>query len=192
MDNSGLYQSTEMEGNSRPSASSSINLFSPFSALIEVLDLALCSHCSRAELRFRKYIEEIGIDLDGSILDIACGPVSLGCIYDNVYGHDNSPKIVRYLREKGISACQADITQLDYPPKSFRYVVTFNPPMKPFCRKSDFRSGIKRFVEDMLRIAEERVIIRSGPAMSFLPSEYDHLVEKKGVSFVVYNAKQYQ
>ncbi len=156
-----------------------------------MLELVLRSRGNSIESRFRKYLEQIGVDLDGSILDIACGPVSLGCIYDNVHGHDNSPKIVHYLRERGISARQADITQLDYPSKSFRYVVTFNPPMKPFRREGDFHSGIKRFVEDMLRIAQKRVIIRSGLIMAFLPFEYNHIIEKKGRNFVVYKAECY-
>jgi len=44
------------------------------------------------ELRFQNYLKQMGIDLEGSILEIACGPISLGCIYENVHGHDNSPE----------------------------------------------------------------------------------------------------
>lgn len=156
------------------------------------MTMMVCSGCRwAAELRFRNYLEQMGIDLEGSILDIACGPYSLGCIYDNVHGHDNSPKIIRCLEEGGIPACLADISRLDYPPKSFRYVVTFNPPLRPFRERGDIRSGIKRFLEDMLRIARDKVIIRSGPIMPFLPDEYDSLIDRRGENFAIYRADRH-
>ena len=154
--------------------------------------MELCPNCEwAAELRFRNYLNHMGIDLEGSILDIACGPVSLGCIYENVHGHDNSPRIVRCLAEKGIPASLSDISRLDYPSKSFRYVVTFNPPMRPFRERGDTCGGIKKFLEDMLRIAQDKVIIRSGPIMPFLPAEYDRLIERKGENFAIYRADAY-
>ncbi|NPV63367.1 MAG: class I SAM-dependent methyltransferase [Methanotrichaceae archaeon] len=144
-----------------------------------------------AECRFRNYLKDMRIELEGSILDIACGPFSLGCIYDDVHGHDNSPGFVRCLKERGISASLADISQLDYPTKSFRYVVTFNPPLRPFRERGDLRSGIKGFLDEMLRIAQDRVIIRSGPIMSLLPSEYESLIEQKGANYVIYRASSH-
>lgn len=154
--------------------------------------MMVCSGCKwSAELRFRNYLEQMDIDLDGSILDVACGPYSLGCIYDNVHGHDNSPKSIRSLKEMGIPACLADISELDYPPKSFHYVVTFNPPLRPFRERGNARSGIRRFLEDMLRIAQERVIIRSRTIIPLLPEEYDSLIDKKGDNFAIYRADRY-
>ena len=155
--------------------------------------MELCPNCEwTAELRFRNYLNHMGIDLEGSILDIACGPISLGCIYENVHGHDNSPRIIRCLANKGISASLSDISCLDYPSKSFRYVVTFNPPMRPFRERGDPYFGIRRFLEDMLRIAQDKVIIRSGPIMPFLPAEYDGLIERKGANFAIYRADAFQ
>lgn len=130
----------------------------------------------------------MGIDLEGSILDVACGPVSLACIYGDVCGHDHSPSFVQHLAEQGVTARLADITELDYPSGSFSYVVSFNPPMKPFRRWGDVRSEVKRFVEAMLRIARKKVIIRSGPMMGYLPPEFDHLVEGRGRNYIVYRA----
>ncbi|MBN1324151.1 MAG: class I SAM-dependent methyltransferase [Methanotrichaceae archaeon] len=140
-------------------------------------------------MRFRSYLEEIGIGLEGSPLDIACGPFSLGCIYEDVHGHDNSPRAISCLKEKRISARLGDITRFDYPSKSFRYVVTFNPPMKPFRQRGDHREGIKRFLEELLRIAQERVIIRSDPIIPVLPIEYDPLIERRGENFIIYSAR---
>jgi len=152
-----------------------------------------CPGCRwAAELRFRNYLEQMGIDLQGSILDIACGPFSLGCIYNDVHGHDNCPGFVRCLEDMGIPACLADISQLDYPPKSFDYVVTFNPPLRPFRQRGNARSGIKRFLEDMLRIAQERVIIRSRTIIPLLPDEYDSLIDRSGENFAIYRADCYR
>jgi SAM-dependent methyltransferase len=146
-------------------------------------------YCRLARYRFESYLDQMGIDLEGSILDVACGPVSLACLYDDVYGHDHSPSFVEDLAERGVPARLADITELDYPSRSFCYVVSFNPPMKPFRRRGDIRAEIRRFVEEMLRIARTGVIIRSGPMMDFLPPECDHLVERRGRNYVVYRAE---
>lgn len=146
-------------------------------------------YCRLARYRFESYLDQMGIDLEGSILDVACGPVSLACLYDDVCGHDHSPSFVEHLAEQGIPARLADITELDYRSGSFCYVVSFNPPMKPFRRRGDTRAEVKRFVEEMLRIARKRVIIRSGPMMDFLPPECDHLVERRGANYVVYRAE---
>jgi len=43
-----------------------------------------------AEFRFRNYLKYMAFELEGCILDIACGPYLLGCIYDNVHGHDDT------------------------------------------------------------------------------------------------------
>ncbi len=145
-------------------------------------------YCSTARDKFEGYLDQMGIDLEGRILDVACGPVSLACLYDDVCGHDNSPTFVEHLVERGIPARLADITELDYPSESFSYVVSLNPPMKPFRSRGDVRAGVRRFVEEMLRIARERVIIRSGPMMELLPPEWDHLVERRGRNYVVYRA----
>ncbi len=145
-------------------------------------------YCSTARDKFEGYLDQMGIDLEGRILDVACGPVSLACLYDDVCGHDNSPAFVEHLVERGIPARLADITELDYPSESFSYVVSLNPPMKPFRSRGDIRAGVRRFVEEMLRIARERVIIRSGPMMELLPPEWDHLVERRGKNYVVYRA----
>lgn|GEM_PF-852961 len=147
-------------------------------------------YCHVAESKFKSYLEQIGVDLCGSILDVACGPVSLACLYDDVHGHDNSPIFINQLAERGVSARLADITELDYPPNSFSYVVSFNPPMKPF-KRINFCAGIKKFVEDMLCIAREKVIVRSGPLMPHLPPEYDRFIERRGKCHVVYGAKKY-
>lgn len=145
-------------------------------------------YCRLARYRFESYLDQMGINLDGSILDVACGPVSLACLYDDVYGHDNSPAFVGFLTERGVPARLADITELDYPSRSFSYVVSFNPPLKPFRRGEDVRAGVRRFVEEMLRIARKMVIIRSGPLMDYLPPECDHLVERRGPNYIVYRA----
>ena len=145
-------------------------------------------YCSVARDKFEGYLDQMGIDLEGRILDVACGPVSLACLYDDVCGHDNSPAFVEHLAERGVPARLADITKLDYPSRSFSYVVSLNPPMKPFRRRGDVRAGVRRFVEEMLWIARERVIIRSVPMMDFLPPEWDHLVERRGRNYVVYRA----
>ena len=155
--------------------------------------MMVCSGCRwAAERRFKNYLEQMGIDLEGSILDIASGPFSLGCICNDVHGHDNCPGFVRCLEEMGIPASLADISRLDYPSKSFRYVVTFNPPLRPFRQRGDARSGIKRFLEDMLRIAKERVIIRSSTVIPLLPAEYDSLIDRSGENFAIYRADCYR
>ena len=88
--------------------------------------MARCAgYCRLARYRFERYLDQMGIDLEGSILDVACGPVSLACLYDDVCGHDNSPAFVEDLAEREVPARLADITELDYPSRSFCYAFGF-------------------------------------------------------------------
>lgn len=96
--------------------------------------------------------------------------------------------LLRIYGEFEREVCLADITEPDYPSRSFCYVVSFDPPMKPFRRRGDVQAGIRRFVEEMLRISRTMAIIRSGPMMELLPPEWDHLVERRGKNYVVYRA----
>ena len=138
--------------------------------------------------RFRNYLDVMELDLCGSILDLACGPISLACLYREVYGHDIKPEFIESLQKNGIPARLADILDLgDYAPDSFDFVVSFNPPMKPFGRNGDVCGTVKRFLYELLSITREKVVIRSIPMMSFLPLAYDHLIECRGQDYVIYN-----
>jgi hypothetical protein len=66
------------------------------------IDLVRCAgYCRLARYRFESYLDQMGIDLEGSILDVACGPVSLACLYDDVYGHDHPPLSLKILPNGG-------------------------------------------------------------------------------------------
>ena len=50
----------------------------------------------------KRQMREAGIKFSGSVLDLCCGPISFGAVYDNVVGYDIKPRFIKILRKAGI------------------------------------------------------------------------------------------
>ncbi len=73
-------------------------------------------------------IRHSGLILDGSILEFDVGSTSkIGGIYSDYVALDNDPRIVKFLRRKGIKAIIGTIEDLPFPKNSFDYVLAFSP-----------------------------------------------------------------
>lgn len=139
-----------------------------------------------------RYLNEViyasGIELNGSILDLACGVASLAYLYPDVVAVDDDPQKIKVLRKDRIKGVVADIERLPFEGKSFDYVVSISPPQKAIeILQRDERDGYVRFhpnqdyngriVDAALRIAREKVLIASH--YIFLQPPYEHLIEKR-------------
>lgn len=144
----------------------------------------------------RNVIYASGIELNGSILDLASGVTSLAYLYPDVVAVDNDPQKIKMLRKDGVKGVIADIERLPFEEKSFDYVVSITPPQKPIILHGD---GHHRFVIDQeynrklvdatLRIAREKVLIAS--YCITLQPPYDYLIEKRDTNrhyYVLYRA----
>ena len=150
------------------------------------------------------YLHEVirasGIQLNGSILDVASGISSLAYLYPDVVVLDNDPRKIKMLRKDGIKGVVANIESLPFEDKSFDYVVSISPPQKliilhrdGFVRFDVNHEYNRKIVDAALRIAREKVLISCYDIT--MQSPYNDLVEKKGIvhgfykiHYVVYKA----
>lgn len=145
---------------------------------------------------FKEVIYASGIELDGSILDVASGVTSLAYSYPDTVAVDNDPQKIKRLRKDGVKAILADIESLPFEERSFDYVVSISPPLKPmvFHRDGYVSFGVdqewnKKIVDAALRIARKQVLIAS--YFIVLHPPHDDLIEKRGsdgLHWVLYKA----
>ena len=140
---------------------------------------------------FKQYLRKAGIELSGSVLDLCCGPVSFGMVYDNVVGYDIKPTHIKELRKSGIRGIIGDVRDIPFEDKSFDYVVCSCPPMRSsgnltyeqLCNPQFY---IDKLVDDCIRIARKKVFIISLPIARHLPEKHREKIENKSEIFVVY------
>ena len=143
---------------------------------------------------FKKYLRKAGIEFSGSVLDLCCGPVSFGEVYDNVVGFDIKPQFIKQLRNNGIRGIIGDIRDIPFEDKNFDYVVCSCPPTRPslevgylthevLCNPQMFTN---RLVDDCLGIARKKVFMISPPIVRHLPRKHQEKIEKLSEIFVVY------
>lgn len=151
----------------------------------------------RERLRyFNKLIDASGVEMNGSLLDIASGTTSLAYLYPDTVAIDNDPRKIKMLRRDGIKALIADIESLPFESDSFDYVVSISPPQKPVILHSDgcIRFHVnqecnRKLVDATLRIARKNVLIASYAVARDPP--YEDLIEKRGANehyYVLYKA----
>ena len=151
----------------------------------------------KERLRYLKnIIGAAGVELDGSLLDLASGTASLAYLYPDAVAIDNDPRKTKVLRSDGIKAVIGDIESLPFEDKSFDYVVSFSPPQKPVVLQTDGcchfhvdQECNRKLVDDALRIARKKALIASH-AIAIKPP-YEYLIEKRetnGYYFVLYKA----
>ena len=151
----------------------------------------------RERLRyFNKLIDASGVEMNGSLLDLASGTTSLAYLYPDTVAIDNDPRKIKMLRRDGIKALIADIGSLPFENDSFDYVVSISPPQKPVILHSDGcihfhvnQECNRELVDATLRIARKNVLIASYAVARDPP--YEHLIEKRGTNghyYVLYRA----
>lgn len=151
----------------------------------------------RERLRyFNELIDASGVEMNGSLLDLASGTTSLAYLYPDTVAIDNDPRKIKMLRRDGIKALIADIESLPFENDSFDYVVSISPPQKPVILHSDgcIRFHVnqecnRKLVDATLRIARKNVLIASHAVAREPP--YEHLIEKRGTNghyYVLYRA----
>ena len=145
---------------------------------------------------FNKLIDASGVEMNGSLLDLASGTTSLAYLYPDTVAIDNDPRKIKMLRRDGIKALIADIGSLPFENDSFDYVVSISPPQKPVILHSDGcihfhvnQECNRELVDATLRIARKNVLIASYAVARDPP--YEHLIEKRGTNghyYVLYRA----
>lgn len=141
----------------------------------------------RKRLRYlHEVIHASGIELNGSILDVASGVTSLAYLYPDVVVVDNDPRKIKILRKDGIKGVIANIESPPFKERSFDYVVSISPPQKLIIlhRDGHVRFDVdheynREIVDAALRIAREKVLI-SCYDITMQPPHND-MIEKRDI-----------
>lgn len=162
-----------------------------------VEDLIFTDRQRREKLRYyNSVLDRCGISLSGSVLDLACGPTSLGHLYKDVVSVDIDPQCVKEVRHNNQKGVIADIYNLPFEEGSFDYVVAIDPPLTPMVLH---RNGTVRFTIDpeattklvggALKTARKKVVIISYFIARFPP--HPEMIERSVLEppyYVIYRA----
>lgn len=155
-----------------------------------VHDYEKICYMKAAPERFKSYIdilEKQGYKLDGTILDVASGPASIGTVIDNVTAYDISPEFIKSVRELGIKGVVGKMEEIPFEDNSFDYVFTAYPPMKV----ENPEISLPGFFDKALDIARKQVVIFSPPLQSHLPEELQERVIFKDGPLMILDAEGY-
>ena len=143
---------------------------------------------------FKKKVKEANITFYGSVLDLCCGPVSFGVICDNVIGYDIDPRFIKALRKNEIKGIIGDVRNMPFEDKSFDFVVSSHPPVRPSPKLDyfsydihDSKAYVDKFIDDCIKIARKKVFISSPPIMRYLPKKHREKITIISSTFVVYD-----
>lgn len=115
-----------------------------------------------------KLLDDAGLELSGSVSDLASGATSIGYLYPDVVAVDSDPRKIKQLCRDNIRGVIASIDDLPFPEKSFDYVVAISPPLKTrILHRNGYvsftvdREYCRKLVGTALKIAREKVLIAS-------------------------------
>lgn len=156
---------------------------------------------------FAKLMDEMNLKPKGLLLDVCSGPVSLAAIYKNTVAFDYPEETIKQLRKSGVKAVMGDIVKgLPFENKSFDYVVSIGPPMRPYEKQdvpqdSDFyqkyipskkkygKEFVESFVSELVRVAKKKVAIVSIPVVELLPEKHSKKIESISDYYIIYKVK---
>ena len=150
------------------------------------------------EARFDYTLKHSGITLDGIVLDLCSGSISIACVYDpdKVVCYDYLNNIIQELRARDLNAVQADISDmrfykhrryLPFKNKAFDYLYCEGFPLSPYSSLINKpmptlraeKSYIKNTIKEIIRVTKNYAVISSSPLLELFPKEYRHRVDVK-------------
>ncbi|MBU4502615.1 MAG: hypothetical protein KKA79_08515 [Nanoarchaeota archaeon] len=168
------------------------------------------------EARFSYTLKHSGIALDGLVLDLCSGSISVGCVYnpDKVVCYDFLTEIMDKLKGRNLKAVQADISDMSFYGKKRRYLPFKNNAFDYFCCEGfpmlpysstkvpytpkgicSEKSYVKNTVKEIIRVTKNYAIISSIPLLELFPKEYKHRLDVKKTKesiFVIDCRKNYK
>jgi len=148
---------------------------------------------------FKEILHDAGINLSGSVLDLASGAISLAYLYRNTIAIDKDPRCIKELRRNHIKGAIGDIKELPCEENSFDYVTSFNPELTGHVWSHNGngvveiaydRKFAEQLVEVALKIAGKKALIVSYEISRSPP--HPEYIERRVVEplyYVVYRPK---
>ncbi len=140
---------------------------------------SLIQHARGARNRLRARVNKSGVELEGKILDLCCGKVSIGSIYSpkNVICYSYNISHLKMLAYKGMSVVKGDIADPYLPFMDDSFDFSFGsglPTIRYRTRKEEATKSltllqekvkkqryVKRILSEMIRVTKKDAIIHS-------------------------------
>lgn len=161
------------------------------------------SHDWFMENRFKEIINKSGIKLEGIVLDLCSGNISIASIYDQkkVVCYEFYDKIIKELKNKKMRIVQANICNEFFPFKSNAFNYSFSGwlPFRPAtCKKNILPKDIEdpekflyRITSEIIRVTKKQAIINSSQFIKYFPKQYSYRIQKQDTenALIVLNCK---
>lgn len=160
-------------------------------------------HARGARNRLKKRVKASGVVLDGKVLDLCCGKVSIGSIYNpkKVVCYDYNMCHLEALDYKGICVVKGDIIDPYFPFKDNSFDYSFGsglPSIWYRTRKEELNNSltllqekvkkqryVKRIIAEMVRVTKEDAIIHSTFFFRNFPEEFFERVKREVGNYLI-------
>jgi SAM-dependent methyltransferase len=139
--------------------------------------------------RFKDIISLSKVRLEGRVLDLCSGDVSVASIYSpkNVVCYDISFDFLNCLGRKNISGVRGDVssTYLPFQDNVFNYTFCAGTPMKlpcdsqystPEARLFFRKNYVENLINEIIRVSSDKAILHSVPLLRLFPEKYNDRV----------------
>ncbi len=141
---------------------------------------------------WKRILDSVDFELDGLVLDLCCGPVSIGAFYSPVVGYDADPKAIKNLRKNGIKAVVGDFRELPFEDSCFDQSVCFGPPLLPYSKDLTIEKNPDHFklvyavTSELVRVTKKSIFL-SNPhyVNTFFPDRFEPLVKYADIFYAV-------
>jgi len=146
---------------------------------------------------WKKILDDSGVILEGMVLDVCCGPVSIGALHPDTVGYDLEPIYIKELRKNGIPGVIGDFRALPFDDNSFDLVVCFGPSSSPYQegtmkieRRLDVADLVRTVTSELIRVSRGFVLISTNPdfTMNKVPEEFKDRILAQDSSHILYRA----
>ncbi len=160
-------------------------------------------HARGARNRLKKRVRDSGVELEGKVLDLCCGKVSIGSIYNPkmVICYDYNMCHLKTLNYKGIIVVKGDIVDPYFPfaDNSFDYSIGSGLPTIWYRTKKEEvnrsltllqekikkQRYVKRIISEMIRVTKKHAILHSTFFFRNFPEEYFERVVREVGNYLI-------
>lgn len=160
-------------------------------------------HARGLRNRLKKRIRDSGVLLEGTVLDLCCGKISIGSVYcpQKVVCYDYNRGHLEALEYKGIRVVQGDIADPFFPFMDNSFDFSFgsgiptiwyrtkkeevNNSLTPLQEKVKKQRYVKRIIAEMVRVTQQDAIIHSTFFFRNFPEDYFERVRREVGNYLI-------
>lgn len=143
----------------------------------------------------KRTLKELEFNLDGLVLDVACGSIITALLHKDTIGYDMDPKAIKSLRNKGYKGIIGNMVDMPFEDKTFDITISFWPPLRPYNEHlisqtlDDEKGFVEKVIDEMVRVTKKRILIAQPGFVKLAPEKYESLEEFKNGTYLIYSLK---